>query len=686
MFEREIKFIYDFNLNKISHLGPYFTFEQLAATEIHPAILHYISAEIDYLVFEDRQKLLKNSMFDYSGERISYHFTRITEELKKTKRFAVEYIAKLILHASSFTINYLIRPKWTLARFVFDEEKHKTSNEIKQILNYVYYYKYLTKILISYINTKKILSMNVEEFESLLNKADSIGVENYLQAILSDSLKSMSEFFNIGEIKKERIPLPAVELLLEEKNLPNHLKALKEAFGSDENARFNLIDYQKVVSHVMIEKEEVSSAVEEKEEIETEEIEALDSVEKSDENATVWPDSLDKYLDDEKDEETLLEQTFIENEEVEVEKPDEAVVNRQEEPEDAELNNRGIDETEILKDIEEYEPENEMGIEKEEHEETITWVPKNILYDRSDEESTSIHLETNDVDFEEPEPTETTEEISSEPEEDVVIKTPKKFRIHMKGDGKIEPIYDEDDSREEKKMDLFKELSLFDVDASTENKPDEESNSTKYFDKEELAENGSEEDANLSGDKDDEIIAAREEENEEYKNDEIDPFVRKHDEKGEDAFDFKTMLGKQQSFYSGDEDSIDDTDEKLELDNFESGAAKKLDEKISLEETGDETESMLETIRLNALKSEEETQKVDLSELLDRKEMAKIIEVIFDYDIEDFAEVLDEISKCRNVNDAHQIINDALMAKHIKQNSKEAETFKTIITQYFEKE
>ena len=77
MFEREIKFIYDFNLNKVNRLGPYFTFEQLLASDVHPAILQYISAEIDYLIYEDRQKLLKNSLFDYSGEKISFHFNSV---------------------------------------------------------------------------------------------------------------------------------------------------------------------------------------------------------------------------------------------------------------------------------------------------------------------------------------------------------------------------------------------------------------------------------------------------------------------------------------------------------------------------------------------------------------------------------------------------------------------------------
>lgn len=257
MFEREIKFIYDFNLNKVNKLGPYFTFEQLQNIDLHPAILNYISAEIDYLVFEDRQKLLKNSVFDYSGEKIVYYFTEITEELKKTKRFSLEYIAKLILHAASFTVNYLVRPKWTLTRFIFDEAKYKSTNEIKQILNYVYYYKFVKKIIVTYINTKKILSMNAEEFEELLNRTDKLGIENNLKGIISSSLISMAEFFNIGQMQKTRIPLSAVELFLEEKDLPHHLQKISNTLGADENAHFYIGDYMKVITSVMaIRKEE----------------------------------------------------------------------------------------------------------------------------------------------------------------------------------------------------------------------------------------------------------------------------------------------------------------------------------------------------------------------------------------------------------------------------------------------
>ena len=726
MFEREIKFIYDFNLNKISRLGPYFTFEQLASTEVHPAILSYISAEIDYLVFEDRQKLLKNSVFDYSGEKISYHFTQITEELKKSKRFAVEYIAKLILHGSSFTINYLIRPKWTLTRFVFDEEKLKTSNEIKQILNYVYYYKYLTKILISYINTKKILSMNIEEFETLLNKADSIGVENYLPAILTNSLKSMSEFFNIGEVKKNRIPLPAVEMFLEEKELISHLKALNETFGSDENARFNLADYQKILSHVMLEKKEAQPLVEEREEFETSEIEApviMESPAEFEEEQEEMLEEEEIEVDEKTDEvsveevtiseqveELIAEEPIIEQEIDSIKHEEEVPVEELLQSEEIADEEKGISENEFFEEnpidlfkgagVNKFESESLLFEEIETEAAPISDAPDKIVDKQHDEK-----------------PSEKTEEISSPPDEDIIIKTPKKFRIRMKDDAKIEPIFEDESSSgdNENKLDLFKDFGLFDEVVNEEIKEEEELEIESEIEEKTLFD----QDFEASSEEEKEEISKRFEMEipfEEIKKSEDDEPVDEigfssmfpqddenieHELENEEETEmrdnatnameieisnFHSLLNEQQKIFLEDDNDIEEHEEKVDFDDYESEASKKLDERISEEKPEHSDESMFDVIRQNFIDSKESNQKVDLAEILERKEMTKIIEVIFDYDIEDFAEILDEISNCRNVDDAHLVINQALMDRHINRNSKEAETFRTIITDFFEKD
>ena len=92
MFENEIKFINDFTLNKIKEVGSFITIEKFLSTDIHPAIKKYVGGEIDYLISEDRKKLIENSLFDYSGKEISNYFDLIGDEIKKTKKISYEDI------------------------------------------------------------------------------------------------------------------------------------------------------------------------------------------------------------------------------------------------------------------------------------------------------------------------------------------------------------------------------------------------------------------------------------------------------------------------------------------------------------------------------------------------------------------------------------------------------------------
>lgn len=563
MFEREIKFIYDFNLNKVNRLGPYFTFEQLASIDLHPAIINYISAEIDFLVFEDRQNLLKNSVFDYSGEKISNHFISIGEEVKKTKRFSLEYISKLILHASSFTINYLIRPKWTLAKFVYDEGDHKTTLEIKQILNYIYYYQYLKKILISYINSKKIISMNSDEFKELLDKVDKIGIETSLTSILSNAAKSMSDFFNIGEIQKNKIPFIAIEKFLEEKELKNHLDKLHNTFGTDTAQKIAISDLQKVFDGVMIEKYETVLPEEtpaDEEEIK-EEFQPISSPAQMDEEATY------------QEEETVLEE----------------VINTEEE---------AVPETGTLTDITE--------VKVEEKDETSR---------------------------------------------------PAKLRIRIDKDLQIEPVEESDEVLNE---------------PGTPEEIEED-----YSALEEIVNINKQPDIKAKDDEDDELIE--------------DNHIQ------ETVVEEESSVIDQETDYAEQLNLLEDEVESGNLQTTAADYENKPDMHVPESPVEDENESMLESIlevsEKESINEEDnsgsneadngEKQRMDIAELLEHKEMTKIIEVIFDYDIEEFANLLDEISGCRSLDDAYVVLNQSLKNRNISRNSREAEAFKSIISQYF---
>ena len=249
MFEKEIKFIVDFSLNKVKNLGTFFTFEKLLNTDIHPAILQYISAEIDFLIYEDRKKLIQNSVFDYSGPEIAKHFTLIGEEVKKSKKISVDDIKKLVTQAVSFNINYVARPKWSITKLIYNDSDNKPIDEIKLSLNYLYYYEYIRNILLSYISKKNPVSLSMIEFEVLLNKMDKELFASKPAKLLDNALYTIADFNNTGT-NGNKVPIQPVEIFFKERNLIEYLFKLRRSLPVEAKQKYSIDDIRTIIYSV----------------------------------------------------------------------------------------------------------------------------------------------------------------------------------------------------------------------------------------------------------------------------------------------------------------------------------------------------------------------------------------------------------------------------------------------------
>ncbi len=294
MFEKEIKFIADFNLNKIRSFGSFITFEKLLNSGIHPAVLLYISAELDYLIVEDRKKLLQQSVFDYSGPEVSKYFNLIGMEVKKSKKISFEDLKKLIIQAVSFNLNYIVRPRWSLIKLVFNEADHKSVEEIKLTLNYVYYYDYIKNIFLTYITKRKLVALSLTEFELILIKIDKELFSNQPQKLVDNTLFTIGEFLNLGGVSKNKIPILAAELFLKEKNLMDYLFRLRKAFPQNERQTCEVDDIKRIIfsnTPVVVpaeQKEEETPKVEEEiHTLDDEEIETVEPDKKSSEEMDI---------------------------------------------------------------------------------------------------------------------------------------------------------------------------------------------------------------------------------------------------------------------------------------------------------------------------------------------------------------------------------------------------------------
>ncbi|VAX19892.1 hypothetical protein MNBD_IGNAVI01-2561 [hydrothermal vent metagenome] len=587
MFEKEIEFIYNYYLNKIEKLNSFVTFDQLASANLHPALLQYVSAEIDYLISEDRQKLLKESLFDYSGDKINEYFTKISEEIKLTKKFSKDYISKLLLHATSFNVNYVVRPNWSLVQFIFENEDEKHVSEIKQILNYLYYYPYYKRILTNYFNKKHLYKISEEELSEVLDKIDQINLENNFEEIVNESLYNIVDFINIGEVDNNRISKDVIEHFLIDKNIEEPSRILDEKLTGSSDDKFKIEEYREVIL-----------ALHDKEEEQTVRTEEEGQVEQSEEEVQPNEGNLDVEEEVSTEDEIIIEENELENENLEEEFEIDNEISKQTELE------------EVDKEIEELIDENEFEPPELDEDARIEDTDVQEVYDMVIEEE-----EIEEVELEEPSTGERLN-ISEDETADSYLKELDELEERIKPEVK-EEIEEKDDAGladegEENYVVHGSSVSFTDDDFGI----DESSKHTENTEKSSPS-------------------------------------------KLEDLWDDDISMPEepvQENLIFDDTEEDNDQDDNIEPEEHNTGEIQQP-----------------QVVKRN----------IDIGELLKNKKITKIIENIFDYDVDAFEKTIEKISECKFEVEALQIIDDIARSSYLDESSKEIKTFKKIISDLF---
>jgi hypothetical protein len=231
MYEKETQFIIDFNINKIENLGKFFTFEKLINLELHPAIIKFITGELDYRIYQDRKILLENSAFDYSGIKIGEYFNQISREIRKTIKLPSEQVKDLIINAVVFNVRYLLHPAEEITNLVYKSSNEpKSVSEIRAYLNYIYYYDYLRDILNSYLTKRKFKSFIPKEFKSVIDKISEEVLLQKKEEVIDDAIDSIADFFNDGAVNKRAIAIKLVEEYMKKNNLSEQCLKLNKVY------------------------------------------------------------------------------------------------------------------------------------------------------------------------------------------------------------------------------------------------------------------------------------------------------------------------------------------------------------------------------------------------------------------------------------------------------------------------
>jgi hypothetical protein len=639
MFEKEIKFIGDFCLNQVKNLGPVFTFEKITTTNLHPAIVCYISAELDFMIYADRRKLLQQSYFDYSGKEISDHFQRISGEIKKNKKISFDDLKKLIIQAVSFNANYLVRPRWSLTKLIFNEQPIISVEELQMMLNYLYYYEYFRKVLSAYLSKRKLVQISLAEFDLILNKIDSELFSSSQEQLVENALKSMGDFFNIGGVDKNLVSSSAIEVFLKEKNMLELVFKLRKEVPEGQKKRYDKNDLKRIFFSTASERKSEKITITDSE-IVIDGQESLNEESKKtnlEELAGKYAEEMDKtdvesFLSPE-EEETLLS---LYNEELK----------------------------ELIEETDSEIPENEIGMKKSDLEDK-----EETLFEQDSEESEFLAGEdlTSTKSIE-------SESISEEIPELETDEFPDQIEIESESEneGIEKEIVDEmirDFIGEEKPSESFDETSENvlekDKQISDAELPDIETLENELLN---IFEDVDKYNAGVPSEEISfEEVKEIPDDNVNQAKDLFSPFL---EEDGLD--DYINSLDEIVSSDKKNKPIVDEIKKEIIDEKPEPPMPVAVEERVEVEKKVNEEEKVSRVIRPK-----------DLFSYLRRKEVKKIVSFIFANDEEDFTNTIERLMDCHSYKEASEILKAVFTSYKISPYSKEAITFTNAVSNYF---
>jgi len=516
--------------------------------------------------------------------------------------------------------------------------------------------------------------MSKEEFKTLLNRIDEISKETHIEDTIITAVSSITNYFNPQSKSAEAIPIQAIILYLEEKGLTEYLKKIETKYSENISAQYLAADIIVTLKSVVPEQE---ITLERTENIEEELIDENlnDDIIEFDKKNTgdyiVEDGEIFEVVEDEVEipnHEILSGDDINEfNEEItevlESKDFDQHIISEEENVLKKEENEKKIEEDEINRDQSIYEDEKKKPESSELFRKLIDINP---IYESILPEITpfnGIYENESYIEF--------TDDLSDEcdyqidqsclKEEIFIINE----EIKTKDSKNIEESIMKDIEKEHKKSDLQLIEPEENIEKTFKNKTDSLSGIDDNIDNmnidstiDNVVNAEIDENYSLNEDKAKEIENFDSEEKQhsvDLKDAEKKSLLEKQDEEITEVFTDLAFLDKEEEDF--------EVKEVLEDDNISCGDTEKLEHSLFNETTEDHFDSF--------------------SKMLACKDMTKIIEFIFDYDMEDYHSIVNNISKAENEDEGFNYTEIYCKQNRIEISSKEVTIFKAHISEYF---
>lgn len=217
MFEKEIS-SYAFNIAKryTSDRVPLSTI--LTDVELPDSFRKFAEAEVEEIIDKEELGKSRTGKFDFSVPEVQALLKEIHHILKNSFEFSREEFLELTDKASKFVFNYVIRPRWTIEKFLFKGEPEIDKISISKAIRFLDGYLYYPKGIMEYLQFHNKDTINVETWKKLHRKIDE-QLLSMLPSNLGSLMDSLSKLFEFS-IGSGKVPIDAMILFFRDKSAP----------------------------------------------------------------------------------------------------------------------------------------------------------------------------------------------------------------------------------------------------------------------------------------------------------------------------------------------------------------------------------------------------------------------------------------------------------------------------------
>jgi len=220
MLEQETDTIIHTTSQRITGTGDSVAVKDILAAEIPHPIKTFFRADVESMLTEELRNFQKHSRFNFQHPEVRGLQSQINSVVVLNYSFPRPEFQERLDNAVHMLVNFLIRPQWTLASVLFEEERKISSLTLGRLLRYFGPYEYLRTLIAHYVQEKNITTLTQEDFCKLIWRMDGEYIRRKAGDELARVMLPMYDFFDFPKNSGAKaLPTKALIRYFEDKGL-----------------------------------------------------------------------------------------------------------------------------------------------------------------------------------------------------------------------------------------------------------------------------------------------------------------------------------------------------------------------------------------------------------------------------------------------------------------------------------